>query len=352
MKNRKRKLRGKKLKKQRVTIVLIILFATLFLSAGYAAFQTIISINVKGNTKAIDNLYVSNSGSDTEGDGTISNPYKTIQKAYNEASKVAKIYIMNDISLVSTIDINSNKKITLTSYIIGDDEKHSVFRTESTKGNLINQTAGNLTLKDIIIDGNNINGNTYMIESSSILYLKDNAIIKNAYNESGTGGIRITEQGKLYVSGGEISNNIAAYSPSIECVGYCEMTDGKISDNKCIGSGCAGAGIAVNGSFNMNGGEIKNNTSINAAGGLYVYRNGYAVINNGIISNNNAINGGGIYLYNNATLTINGGIIRNNMANNNGGIGKQNTTTLIYNSGIICGNTPSNEYETHEVCPN
>lgn len=341
---RKRRLTRRELKRKNKKIIFSIIILLLVITTGYSAFQTVLNLNITGKIKRTD-YYVSNTGSDTEGDGSLENPYLTIQKAYDKANNVANIYIISNLLQSNTINMNSNKKITLTSYTTSNEEEHSIIRDETLKGNIIKQTAGNLTIKNVKIDGNNVNGNTHMIESSSTINIKENAVITNAYNEiQSGGGIRITESGKLFMSDGEISNNKAAYGPGISCNGFCEMTGGIIKNNTCTGSDCAGSGIAVNqnATFHMIFGEIKSNNGI----GLYVNSSGHAIIDGGVISNNTAA---GVFIYRNGIFTINGGIIRNNLYY---GILKAPEATFIYNSGIVCENSPSNEYETHETCPN
>ena len=55
------------------------------------------------------NLYVSSSGSDTAGYGTIAKPYKTVDKAYASATSTqeATIYLMTDISQPSALNMDS-----------------------------------------------------------------------------------------------------------------------------------------------------------------------------------------------------------------------------------------------------
>ena len=100
---RKRRLRKAEAKKRRKMVVIgIVLSLICILSVGYGTFQTTINIIISGTAKRTD-YYVPNGGSDENGNGTLDNPYLTIQKAYNEAGKAATIYIMNDISQSTTI---------------------------------------------------------------------------------------------------------------------------------------------------------------------------------------------------------------------------------------------------------
>lgn len=114
--------------------------------------------------------------------------------------------------------------------------------------------------------------------------------------------------------------------------GSLTINDGSINNNVLlIGENCygSGAGVYFEGkAFNMHGGTIKDNyassladTSYNAyGGGLYIMSEELSIIENAIITNNNATYGGGIYVYGDAwypnpcEVTIKDSLISNNYA--------------------------------------
>lgn len=94
-------------------------------------------------------------------------------------------------------------------------------------------------------------------------------------------------------------------------------------------------GVLNNGTFEMYGGVITNNT---ASG---VRNNSDFVMNGGIIINNSATNGGGVY--NNSgsskSFTMNGGVIVDNTATNGGGLYNTDKARALIYGGQIYGNT-------------
>ena len=89
----------------------------------------------------------------------------------------------------------------------------------------------------------------------------------------------------------------------------------EISDNVCIsnneskGSNMGGGGIYIDGKLVMTGGEISGNTSSYSGGGVCINSAGIFEMNNGTISGNTALNGNGVYVSNNGTFEISGGAV-------------------------------------------
>jgi len=308
---------------------MIFLFAT-----GYSAFQTVISINAKGNIKQ-SNFYVASNGSDVNGNGTISNPYATVEKAYNSIEKKGNIYIMNNILLTSILNMNDNKKIKLASYNT-NNEVYSIIRENVLTDTMINIANGNVTLEDIIIDGNDVSATYPPIKiraNASLTMEKQSKIINGNSNSSAGGAIRIDNNSNvtLTINDGLISNNKGKeIGGAIHCGpnNIIIINGGEISNNY---ASYRGGAISLYGSLIMNGGKIVDNTAGDAAGAIYIaYQGnniGHMTMNNGLISNNSASYSGGIYF--------------------DYGYG-----IFTYNNGVICENTPVNSYETHSTCPN
>jgi len=123
------------------------------------------------------------------------------------------------------------------------------------------------------------------------------------------------------------------------------MESGSISGNMLSSSSRyegRGGGVYVSGTFTMNGGEIKGNTSSNGGGGVFVHYNGTFIMNGGEIKNNTVSSsyddgGGGVYVTY-GTFTMNGGEIKNNTASNGGGVSLSNGTFTM-SGGKITSNT-------------
>ncbi|MBB6693704.1 hypothetical protein H7B90_20110, partial [Cohnella xylanilytica] len=99
-------------------------------------------------------VYVSNSGSDTTGDGTLDKPYATLYKAYQNVDSVGTIYVLNNIKLLADNNkkFNLNKNVTITT-APGVGTPAVIQRDQAGTSTLLDLTNGQLTLKDITIDG-------------------------------------------------------------------------------------------------------------------------------------------------------------------------------------------------------
>ena len=117
------------------------------------------------------------------------------------------------------------------------------------------------------------------------------------------------------------------------------MDGGIISKNNAQSGG--GVYVYQNGSFNMKGGEIRNNQAANGSsgegGGVYVY-GGTFTMDGGTISGNTAIeNGGGVYV-NKDSFTMGDGTISGNTANAAGGGVYMYSGSFTMTGGSITGN--------------
>ena len=109
-----------------------------------------------------------------------------------------------------------------------------------------------------------------------------------------------------------------------------------------------GGGVYVeNGTFTMNGGEIKENTATGSGGGVYV-KSGEFILNGGKITDNTVSGNGGGVSVENGTFTMNGGlvdnlyyaaIIINNAAENGGGVYVATNGRFVMRGGRIDYNT-------------
>jgi uncharacterized repeat protein (TIGR02543 family) len=203
------------------------------------------------------------------------------------------------------------------------------------------------TEQDRAITASNGNFDLFTIDSGSSLTLEGNGAGKLILNGGGADSTGENRRG-VYVYGGTFMMNNNAI----------------ITGFYSSASTTSGGGVHVsNGTFNMNGGEIKDNsTSGSSGGGVYVGINGTFTMSGGTIIENKAINGGGVYnsgnftmsgnvkiesntansdgggIYNSKTFTMSGGVkIENNTASKDGG-GVYNVENFTMNGGVIAGN--------------
>ena len=181
-------------------------------------------------------------------------------------------------------------KNTATS-IIGDTTTH---RVDNAGGGLyiaganLNITAGEI--KENVAD-NSYGGGLFAEGQSTYAKMSGGKIVGNVATattgESSVyigrgGGVNIASGAEFTLSDGEISNN--------------EIRD-TVENSKNIAT--AGAGVIVEGTFNMTGGTVSGNKNAHYGAGLYITVKGTANLTGGTITGNEAKTaGGGVYLAN------------------------------------------------------
>jgi len=343
------------------------------------------------------NFYVSSSGSDTTGYGTVNKPYSTIAKAYTSTVNTSSINVMNNITQTNTANFNGNKTITLKSY----GNTNSIIRGSSFKEKFIYLTSGTLTLQDITLDGNNVtalapligvngastklntktkatlknNKNTYVYDNntanlnkcggalavvSGIVTIDDVNITNN--HEAKYGGGIMQNSGTLNINGGTIQSNVAdSDSGGI----WVKDTTGTwqnmtIKSNSCtdINQYGDGGGVMVGGNSNiqLKSGTISGNTAKRNCGGICAIGNAKLTITGGNITGNKASGvGGGLMVGTNsstetATIYLKGGTVTGNTAGTyGGGLYEWGWGTFDYTSGNIHSNTGGTNLKNNNV---
>jgi len=158
-------------------------------------------------------------------------------------------------------------------------------------------------------------GGVFLTGANSVLTMSDNSVISDNLGRHG-GGIRMNAGSIVHMNGGSIEQN--------------NTNDGR------------GGGVSINNAtFNMNAGQIYDNTSATTGGGVSIESAGGSLImqSGAVISNNTATgNGGGVNIIGaSGILNINGGTISNNTTNVDGG-GIASAGTVNFASGYISGN--------------
>ena len=233
-----------------------------------------------------------NQGSDTEGDGSLTKPYATIERCIQE------------------IQVINKSTANYTIHIIG-----TLTGAQTIDGGYLNDKAAKLTIKGEgstgILSGNP-SAVPLSITTTVPVFITDLKITGGSGNYGG--GLKIETGTVTLQSGAVISENTATI---------------------------AGGGIYINaGSLTIESGATINQNSATYGGGIYINSNNgcNVTINGGEIKGNHATDGGAIY--NLASLTIEGGTISGNSAVTSGG-GIYNAETLTMTSGTIGGSGES-----------
>ena len=302
-------------------------------------------------------LYVSSSGNDTSGYGTIAKPYKTLSKAYTEAATTGTIYLMSNITQTAVTTMNGGKTITLTSCTKSSDtacaysSNYSLIRGSAfTAGYLINNSSGTLKLTNVTINGNNVSASKSLIANGGTLNINSGATLTKSVNSGAGGAVYNTKT--LTLAGGTISNNSANHGGGIDNetkTSTVTISSGTITGNKGTSTSSSGAGIYSYGTLTISGGTISSNVASGTGGGV-VSTNKFTMSGGTITGNTAASAGGGINItYNEANSTasvasITGGTISNNKTSTyGGGISIYSTSslksTLTYETATLSGNT-------------
>ena len=272
--------------------------------------------------------YVSENGNDTTGDGTKTNPFKTIQYGIDVAVLLGSnsVYISegiypehvimsNGVSILGGYSLDFNSRDTnLINYrtkIDGTGDGRCIFIK-----NVIDETKieGLIVSNGYLTGSMNDGAGIHCTNCSSDLIIKNNEIKNNTSLDSYGGGIY------LWYSSPGIYNN-------------------QINSNKAV----YGGGLYLSSSSSKIYANIINKNSGMFGAGLYAYNNSPA-INDNIISSNIAVRyGGGLFL-NNVTSDVSNNIISANISlSGGGGMYVINSTLNIYNN-MFFKNGNNNQY--------
>jgi hypothetical protein len=241
------------------------------------------TITVSRVTLAVDTFYVSETGSDTTGDGGAASPYATVKKAL-------------DVVATSGLTPSDTFSIIISGTITADtgaangmiDISGGVYPEITLRGKGTGTDAG-------VINAAGSNRVLYIAGGSKVT-LGDNLTLKGGYAYEGGGGVYVTGSNSTFtMSGGTIQDNSSSSGGGVYVYSGGAFT---MSGNAIIqgNTSSSGGGVYVSGSsssFTMSGGTIQNN-SVSAS--TYVYASS---------------SGGGVYVYN-STFTISGGTIADN----------------------------------------
>ena len=215
---------------------------------------------IKGNI-----LHVSTTGNDESGDGSVNNPYLTIQKGIDEASSMDTVLVLNGIWQGGvTID---NKQITLMGESMTDTKLNiavtepnitivnnsDTVRVENLKikrgnaelgGSALNVSNSLVVAKNLDLSNNiGLHGGAIRL-SQSEMFLKDSRVYLNSCDS--LGGAIYVENSKLEVSGLVLSNNSAHLGGAV----YLDLTSTvSVHNSEFLNNGAAwGGAIATVGS--------------------------------------------------------------------------------------------------------
>ncbi|MHA1942610.1 MAG: right-handed parallel beta-helix repeat-containing protein, partial [Candidatus Hodarchaeales archaeon] len=270
-----------------------------------------------------DVKYISIYGSDTTGNGTPTNPYRTIQYGINSA-------VHGDTVIAGRGLYRENVNLFYKQVMVSSNYIH---------------TGDTLDIRNTIVDGDSI-GSAVTIEECLLSTSLYGLTIRRGFNEYGA-GIIIHNSNPL-ISNNIIRNNYASqYGGGIFCEFYSSpvITGNLIINNNSHYRG-GGIGCYYFSSPIISGNKILENSTGTDGGGIYSDYDSSPIISNNLIYSNIAEfygsgYGGGIYVEFNNNPIINNNVIYGNTAGNHGGgIFTWESNTIISNN-IIWSNESS-----------
>lgn len=243
-------------------------------------------------------IYVSESGSDSRGDGSESSPYASLQKAYDESRDNGRIIVSGTVVIDDYMDIlkfSEDKEIEIS----GESQGSILYDGDQNidpQSAVMKITAGRITLKNITVKMPDIrgkNGRVLYIASDGEVEIGAGTVIENGYLAASSGNIYVGEGGSTVLDGGVVRNGYLAISNAdaygagvfVDHGGTFLMKSGEISGNKAqatiSGYRTFGGGAAVmsGGAFEMRGGKICGNTAETGGAGLYIEAGANVLLN-------------------------------------------------------------------------
>jgi uncharacterized repeat protein (TIGR02543 family) len=216
--------------------------------------------------------------------------------------------------------------------------------TTSGGGVYVNGTNASFTMNGGEISGNTASNNSGGVYVNGASFtMKDGKISRNNNSK----GVHI-QTGTFTMNGGEISNHTSSSGAGVYVNGASfTMNNGKISDNTAsAASNYSGGGVYVvsSGIFHMTGGEISGNTAstgggVNVASGTFKMKGGRITKNNASVGPSGSSTGNGAGVHVSGIFEMeNGEIFDNTASNSGGGVFVGNNGTFTMTGGEITGN--------------
>lgn len=270
-------------------------------------------------------IYISVTGSDTTGDGSAANPFRTVQKGIDVASSGDTVFVQPGVY---------QERINLKSGV--------TVQGTSADNTIIDGQQGGVVVKAVNVNGSTLNGFTiqggrsgnegggiYVANSTNVQILNNHItgnVTDGVWEQSNGGGVRIVNS-SLLVARNKINNNFARFWGGGL---YIVVSEQKVVvEDNVIASNVAnlangGGGLSVwlgeQARVEIKNNQIKQNAAGNAGGGIEFAGLGSGQITGNLISDNytyTSDNGGGgialeSYMYNKLRVLVANNIIKNN----------------------------------------
>ncbi|MDG7013310.1 MAG: right-handed parallel beta-helix repeat-containing protein [Nitrososphaerota archaeon] len=326
---------------KRHTIHAALLLGTLLLGALIGAVS--VASPAAQAQQAPPRIYVSPSGSDATGNGSIANPYATISHAVALAPPHAIVIVMPG---VYNEMVNITRQLTLESL---------TSQPSSTVINAIGQTYGIEVLgsgaSGTVIEGLTVehaNNHGVFVQDASDVTVENNAVVSNGLHPNACPAAPAPPSGPCIEENKAIELSGTSYSTVVDNTVVNNVADGGIgvSDEGQLNPGGLESGAPSPGLGNVISGNTVIGNTIGCGIVVAAYNPGEGVVDN-VVSNNYVVNGlpGGIVVAADVphTSAVNNSVIYNTVLNNliPGIIVHSNTPGDVVQGTKIVGNTVS-----------
>lgn len=280
-----------------------------------------------------------------------------------EENKSAIIEVVGDITVDYELLITGNRDITITDdgatrkLVRGENFTSGRFFVVTGNSTLTLDGTGDDTNPTLILDGANVSaekGQFVIVGEDdedenvqSRLVLNAGVCMENNASSTTYGGAVAVYVGSMEMNGGLVQNNVSGSGAGAINIANASLTmnGGTIQGNKTAASANGGAiNVSAGGTFIMNDGLITDNEASNYGGGVTII--GTMTMNGGTIQNNKTLNyrGGGVNVAADGEFIMTGGVIQGNEAKTTGGgVGLQKGAVMTMTGGTIEGNTAGTE---------
>ncbi len=199
---------------------------------------------------APEEIHVSPDASDETGDGSLENPYKSLEYAVSNGKNDSTIHL-NDGKYVG--EKNRNITIDKSITIIGKSRQNTIIDGESN-GRLFNLTStGRLTLINItLLNGHTSENGGLICCDGGEINIKD-CILKNSQADV-NGGVIYNNLGVLNIENSLFTNNTAySYGGAVYTLGTSSVKNSNFTENVLTFDNGVGACIAAGGTIDLEG---------------------------------------------------------------------------------------------------
>ena len=200
-------------------------------------------------TGDLSDVYVSPDASDETGNGSLQNPFKTINYAISAGKDGSTIYL-NDGEYVG--DSNRNITIDKSVTIIGKSKENTIINGELA-GRLFSLNSTRLTLINLtLMNGNSTENGGAIYSTNGEINIK-NCIVKNSVGYD-NGGAIYNNLGVLNIEDSSFINNSAIkYGGAIYTLGTTSVKNSNFTENFLTVDTAVGACIAAGGKLDVDG---------------------------------------------------------------------------------------------------